>query len=192
MEQATFCMKKPFLIGKKVYLRALEPADLEGDYFQWLNDPEVTRFMESGLFPNSREKMERYLSLASNREENVILAIIDKKSDQHIGNVRLGPIHWIHRVSNFGIMIGNKKFWGKGYGAEATRLMAEYAFTRLNLNKINLGVVAEHQAAVEAYKRVGFKKEGLARSQFHDQGKYLDCLYMGLLRKEFESASKSR
>lgn len=178
-------MRHPFLVGKKLYLRALEAEDLEGDYFDWLNDKEVTRYMESGIFPNTREKMKSFLKLAQDPHENVIFAIVGKKTDKHIGNIRLGPISWVHRVSNFGIMIGDKKFWGKGYGSEATRLILRHGFERLNLHKVSLGVAADHKSAVASYKRVGFKVEGRAREQFCLDGKYHDCLYMGILRREF-------
>ena len=180
-------MKNPFLIGKKLYLRALETTDLDGEYFQWLNDEEVTRYMESGMFPNSKESMESFLKLAQNSHLNVVLAIMDKKTDKHIGNIRLGPINWIHRTSNFGIMIGNKKFWGKGYGTEATGLIIQYAFNRLNLQKINLGVVETQKAGVAAYQKAGFKIEGKARRNFYLNGKYLDSIYMGLLRDEYRN-----
>jgi len=54
------------------------------------------------------EEFYRNSALSSN---NVILAIVDIDSDAHIGNIKLGPINWISRISPLGIMIGNKEFW---------------------------------------------------------------------------------
>ena len=117
-----------------------------------------------------------------------MLAIVDKKSDFHIGNVKLGPIQWIHRRATFGIMIGDKKFWGMGLGQEATRLAIEYAFTRLNLLRIDLGVFAEHESAVRCYEKVGFKVEGRMRQDLFCNGEYKDRLWMGILRSEYRPA----
>ena len=174
----------PFLVGEKTYYRAIERRDLEGPYFQWLNDPEVTQYMMTGLFPNTMERMEHFLKEVGNFQQNVFLAVIDKATDKHIGNVKIGSIDWIHHRAEYGIMIGDKNFWGKGYCTEATRLMVQYAFEKLNLHRLELVVVADHAPSVASYERVGFKIEGRAREQFHSNGKYLDRLYMAILRRE--------
>ena len=86
-----------------------------------------------------------------------MFAIADAESHRHIGNVKLGPIDWVHRRAMFGIMIGEKEFWGKGAGEEVTRLMVEYGFYRLNLRRIGLVVFEEHRSAVRCYEKIGFK-----------------------------------
>ncbi|MGB9075190.1 MAG: GNAT family protein, partial [Terriglobales bacterium] len=110
----------------------------------------------------------------------------DRKSHRHVGNVKLGPINWVHRWATFGIMIGDKAFWGKGVGEEVTRLMVEYGFYRLNLHRIGLGVFEEHRPAVRCYQKVGFEIEGCLREQMCQDGKYKNCLSMGLLRSEYK------
>jgi [ribosomal protein S5]-alanine N-acetyltransferase len=183
----------PFAVGSLVLLRPLERSDLNERYLGWLNDPEVTRYTETGIFPSTAADLEKYYHDVSTSKSQVMLAIVDKKSGQHIGNVKLGPIHWIHRNATFGILIGEKKFWGRGVGLEATRLMVEYGFTRLNLHRIGLGVFADHEAAVRCYEKVGFKVEGRLREDLfqggpdggHYGGKYQDRLWMGLLRSEY-------
>jgi len=113
------------------------------------------------------------------------MAVIDKESGEHIGNVKLGPIQWVHRSAIFGIMIGEKSFWGRGVGREATRLTVEYGFERLNLNRIDLGVFAEHEAGVRCYQKLGFKVEGRLRQDLFQDGEYKDRLWMGLLRSDY-------
>jgi RimJ/RimL family protein N-acetyltransferase len=176
-----------FLMGAQVYLRPLERADINARYLGWLNDPEVTRYTETGVFPSTIDDLEKFWREVTRSHSQVILAISDRKSDQHIGNVKLGPIHWLHRHATLGIMVGEKRFWGKGAGLEATRLMVEYGFFRLNLRRIDLGVHAEHEAAVRCYEKVGFKVEGRMREDLFQNGKYKDRLWMGLLRSEYQS-----
>lgn len=178
-------MTEPFLIGKRIYLRALCEADLKGNYFQWLNDYEVTRYTESGRVPNTVAAMESYFRSVIQNPANVALAIVVKKDDVHIGNVKLGPINWIHRCAEFGILIGEKEFRGKGYGPEATAMCLEYAFCRLNLHKIILGVSSQHIHAIRSYQQVGFREEGrLSEAMFVD-GTYCDKILMGITSKQF-------
>jgi ribosomal-protein-alanine N-acetyltransferase len=177
-----------FIGGELVYLRPLGREDLSGPYFSWMNDPEVTCYMESGIFPTTADDLEKFFREVTGSRNQVMLAVADKKTHQHIGNVKLGPIDWVHRRTHFGILIGEKKFWGKGVGAEATRLIVEYAFRRLNLNRVDLGVYAEHGAAVRCYEGIGFKIEGRLRQDLFHHGEYKDRLWMGLLRSEYKPA----
>ena len=182
----------PFLAGVKVYLRPLEKADLNDNYLAWLSDPEVTRYLETGVFPTTRQDLEKFYESVTGSRSQVIFAIVDRKSNLHLGNVKLGPIDWIHRRAMLGILIGEKKFWGRGIGEEATRLMVDYAFRRLNLNRVTLGVVAEHESAVRCYEKVGFKVEGRGREDVFKDGQYKDRLWMGLLRSEYLGNLKGR
>lgn len=179
--------KSGFAEGALVVLRPLERADLNERYLSWLNDPEVTRYTETGIFPTTTEDLDNYYRSVTGSRNDTILAIVDKKSGQHVGNVKLGPIHWIHRCATFGILIGDKGSWGKGIGLEATRLTVEYGFYKLNLHRIDLGVFAEHEAAVRCYEKAGFKVEGRMREDLFQDGKYRDRLWMGLLRSEYKA-----
>jgi len=182
---------KPFLQGQKVYLRALESRDLEGPYLEWLHDPTVTRFMQAGLFPTPPDSLHHYVQNTAQASDAVMLAIVEKRTEDHIGNIKLSPIQWVHRRGEMGIMIGDKKYWGRGYGLNAVSLVLEYAFTRLNLNKITLGVEEGNKPAMKLYQRLGFKIEGLQRKQWFREGRYRDNVLMGLLRSEYKRVRKS-
>ena len=178
-------MHHPFITGEKLYLRGLEKSDLEGEYFDWLNDREVTKFLESGGFPNTLEKMEEFYRNTALSNNNAIFAIVDKETDRHIGNIKLGPVDWIGRIAPLGIMIGNKESWGKGHATEAIRLVLDYAFNRLNLHKVNTGIAAIHQASLQAFEKAGFETEGTAKSNFFFEGSYCDALYLGITKEDF-------
>ena len=184
--------KTSFAEGSLVLLRPLERADLNEQYLGWLNDPEVTRYTETGTFPTTAEDLENFYRSVTGSKNDVIFAIVDKKSGRHVGNVKLGPIHWLHRSAILGILIGEKEFWGKGIGLEATRLVVEYGFNRLNLHRIELGVFAEHKAAVRCYEKAGFKIEGHMRQDLFHDGEYKDRIWMGLLRSEYKPLGSNR
>ena len=141
-------MNHEFLTGQKLYLRGLEKADLAGSMFQWHNDAEVTRYMIAGAMPNTLAVLEAEFDQLTASPNDVVFAIVDQTTDAHIGNIGLYNIRWLVRAAELRIIIGEKSCWGKGYGLEATRLAVAYAFDRLNLNKVFLGVSAAHQAAL--------------------------------------------
>lgn len=179
-------MKSPFIIGSGVYLRPLEKSDLNDVYLGWLNDPEVNQFLDAGIFPYTRAELERYYDAVTSARDKVILAVVELESGLHIGNVKLDPINWINRHTGFGIMIGDKSKWGKGHGTEVTKLAVEYAFDRLNLNKVSLGVNPANKAALKTYQKLGFVTEGTRREEVFLNGKYADALWMSILRDEYQ------
>jgi len=178
-------MKACFIKGNKLYLRGLFKEDLRGNMFHWANDPEVTHYMYMGLRPNNLELMEEEYHQLIHSEKDVVFAIIDKKNDVHIGNAGLYAVNWVARCAEYRIVIGEKKYQNKGYGTEATKLVVRYAFDKLNLNKVFLGVNADNKAAVKAYKKAGFVQEGVLRQEIYRNGKYYDAICMSILRKEF-------
>jgi RimJ/RimL family protein N-acetyltransferase len=175
----------PFLVGEKVMLRPLEGADLEGPYLEWLNDYEVTRFLETGTAPVSRAALQRYVDTVTQARDVVMLAIVEKESGVHVGNVKLAGIHPLHRRADLGIMLGDKQRWGRGYGRETVALMLGYGFDRLNLNRIYLGVDVDNVAAVKIYEDLGFKIEGTQRQHLFRDGAYRDRHLMGILREDY-------
>jgi len=181
----------PYLKGKKVFLRPLSKSDLTETYANWLNDSEVNKYMDSSGFPSRIEDLYDYYNNVALSPKNIVLAIIVKETDEHIGNIRLGPINWISRISNFGIMIGDRSKWGKSYAKESILLILQHAFFRLNLNKVNLGVITENIAAVKLYEHLGFKIEGKAIQNSFIDGRYVDAYYMGILKNDFDKITQT-
>lgn len=178
-------MHYPFLIGRRIYLRGLQPDDLRGRYFQWLNDQEVTRWMQRGIFPNTPEAMEEYYRSVVNNPSHLVLAIALQDDDRHVGNIGLHNIHPVFRSAEIGILIGEKDVWGQGIATEAISLVVDHAFRRMNLNRLWAGAVAPNVASIGAFTRVGFVQEGVARQAYFCEGEYLDVIHMGLLRSEW-------
>jgi RimJ/RimL family protein N-acetyltransferase len=185
-------MCQPFLHGVHIYLRPLEAEDVPGRYQDWLNDYEVTRFLETGAFPTTVPALRAYVETVARSPENVMLGVIEKVTNTHVGNVKLGPIQALHRRADLGIMIGDRTRWGKGYGREAVALVVDYGFRRLNLNKITLGVYADHEAAVRLYQGLGFAIEGTLRQQLYRDGAYRDAYVMGILREDYLAGGPGR
>jgi len=174
-----------FICTSRLGLRRLEEQDITDGYLNWINDPDVTKFTDVGFFPQSRSDLLEFYESIKSSNDNLFLGIFWIGTGQHIGNVKLGPINWVHRYSSYSILIGDKDFWGKGICTEVTRAVCHHAFSALNLNRVHLGVVDKNEAAIRSYEKVGFTLEGKSRSYFFVDGEYHDNLNMALLKNEF-------
>ena len=134
--------------------------------------------------------MEAYHAAKIACPTDVMFMIVLQDDDRPIGTIKLGGIHWVHRHAEFGIMIGAKDLWGQGYGTDAGRLVLEYAFRRLNLHKVFLGVAADHESAIRSYARLGFREEGTSTEYMYVDGRYRDALFMGITREWFYEANE--
>ena len=96
------------------------------------------------------------------------------------------PKSWIALVvATLGIVIGEKEYWGKGYGTEAVKTMLRYAFHELGLNRVELETYSFNPRAQRCYERAGFRREGVRRGALYRDGKFHDIIIMGILREEF-------
>lgn len=180
-------MNIPVLVGERILLRPVSRQDATLEYVSWLNDPETTRYMESGRRQESIESITEYIARYENREDVRFMAIVLKDRSRHVGNLKLEPINWTHRNAVLGIMIGDPRVRGKGIGTEAILLMLRYAFDDLKLHRISLGVTADNRPAIKCYQEVGFKEEGRCREAILRETGYIDSLCMAILADEFHA-----
>jgi [ribosomal protein S5]-alanine N-acetyltransferase len=176
-------MKNPFLIGDAIYLRPIEREDA-GTCMAWLNDPEVARTLMRHL-PLNRIAEEQWIEKACRDEPMAPLCIMVKETDRHIGLVGLHQFHNEDRHACFGLTIGEKDEWGRGYGTEATRLIVKFAFDTLNLNRVWLQVYEYNARGIRTYEKAGFRREGVLRQDHYRDGRYWDTILMGILREEW-------
>jgi RimJ/RimL family protein N-acetyltransferase len=186
MELRSEDLRQAYLTGDRVLLRGAGPEDAE-TCAPWFNDSEVIRYLNAGSRPNLIETSREFLAQAAQSSTDVVFAIIERESRRHIGNTALHRIDSVRRSAVFGIVIGVPEYWGKGYGTEATRLVVDYAFRRLNLHRVELEVAAAHAIARRAYERVGFQIEGTRRDAMFVDGAYADALVMAVLRPDWEA-----
>jgi len=88
-----------------------------------------------------------------------------------------------------GIGIGERDYWGKGYGTDAMRVILRYAFNELNLHRVSLALHEYNTRAYRSYEKAGFRSEGCVKQDQIREGKRTDTLFMGILRSEWKDAS---
>jgi RimJ/RimL family protein N-acetyltransferase len=184
-------IRHAYLLGERVYLRGATPDDAEV-CASWFNDEEVNRYLLTGRRPNTVEQSRKFLQRAMFSKRDIVFAIVERESGRHIGNAGLHRIDPIFRSAVFGLVIGVRECWRRGYGTEVTRLVTDYAFARLNLHRVGLEVAADNPLARRVYERAGYRMEGARREAFYVNGRYLDSVMMSILRQEWEAAREER
>lgn len=180
-------MRDPFLVGEHIYLRSIGEADLNAAYREWFNDEEVCRYNSHHRFPNYDEDMRAYYEFVIKSKKNLVLAICDKETEAHVGNVALENIDPIDRSAEFAILIGDRAWWGRGIGKEAIRLIIRHGFEQLGLERIYCGTSEDNIGMQKLALSAGFKEEGRARKALFKNGSFKDILNYGLLKDEFKA-----
>jgi len=178
-------MESLFFSFDKFYLRGIKLEDYTDGLFNWANNQEVTHYMVTGLKPSIKENFAKLYSDIINNPTEVVFTIVDKESDKAIGLVGLYRMDLQVRSAEFRIIIGDKKFWGKGIGTLCAKTIVDYAFRNLNLNKVWLGVNEENIGAYKSYLKAGFVEEGKLRQEIYRNNKYYDAIRMSFLRSEW-------
>jgi RimJ/RimL family protein N-acetyltransferase len=171
-----------FLTTRRLLLRGLRPEDQSEEYLGWLNDADVLRYRGPKAFPCSPEDARAYLGSAAARGD-LVLAIRLRDGGQHIGNIALNPIAWVHRSAALSIMIGVKAYWGHGYGTEAIYAVSRHAFANMGLAR--LWAESPNPAFNRAVRSLGWTHEGTKRQAFLLDGELVDVECFGLLKAEW-------
>lgn len=176
-------MKIPILKSERLILKPLNLDFLSQDYVDWLNDKDVNKYLESGGDYNINKLKDYLINIEKN---NICSWAITLKNGKHIGNIKIDPINLNHYNAEYGIMMGDKNEWGKGYAKEVSNLVIDYCFKTLKLRKITLGVIEKNERAINLYLSLKFKVEGKLIDQVKNNGIYCNVLRMAIFNDKFK------
>lgn len=172
---------KQFLIGERIYLRAVEESDYEKT-IEWLNSQQTTRYMQRGIYPETIVGCKEYNG-QTRAKGGLNLAICLK--DKHIGNIALTNVHPNFRSADISIIIGETSAQGNGFATGAIRLVIAHAFGRMNLNRLEAGMVKDNTPCTKAFTSAGFKQEGILRQAYYCEGRYQDVIVLSIIKNEW-------
>ena len=162
----------------------LEKFKIKSNYMGWFGDQEVTKYNSHGLFPQSKSEYERFFKkLDSN--ELICLAIVDRIKNIHVGNVSLQCINWFTRSGELAIVIGEKDYWGLGWGTIALRCLMYHGFMKLNLWRQWSGTALTNIGMIKVFDKLGMEREGTFRDATFLHGKYVDVVNHAVLFDEW-------
>lgn len=178
------------LCGELIRLTNEDPETVAKLELRWQRDTEFHRLADDDPAElRSEKKIKEWMEKRASDDDphRFSFSIRTLKEDRLIGFISLYlPV--VHGCDAWaGIGIGDREFWGRGYGTDAMRVILRYAFTELNLHRVSLALHAYNQRALRSYEKVGFQMEGRVRGEGLREGQRIDALYMGILRSEWES-----
>lgn len=148
----------------EIILRPLREDDFTDRYLAWFRDPDVTRFLDASDI--TRADAVSHLRQGQDGEKWRLYAICRNDNGSHIGNLKLGPIHWRHGYSDLVTVIGDRPSWGRGYARASIRKGIDIAFNELNLRKLSASIDLLNVASIKAYTAAGFSIEARLADQF--------------------------
>jgi len=174
--------------GELVRITAEEPEARARAEIRWQRDTEFHRLADGDAARiTSEKKIKEWFEKQAEqgfKPERYPFSVRTLDEDKYIGFFGLW-VDLIHKEAWVGIGIGEREFWGKGYGTDMMKLCLQYAFTELCVARVSLGLHQYNPRALRSYEKCGFRLEGRTRGDIQREGKRTDTLWMGILREEW-------
>lgn len=181
------CKRK--LSGGVCTLRQVEMTDCTLAYVDWLNDPEVNKYLETKWVVQDIGTIKEFVETQIEAPDSILFAILNPLG-AHIGNIKIGPIHRHYKHADVSYFIGDKTEWNHGIATEAIRLACEYGFEELGLHRMEAGTYQNAVGSQRALEKNGFIKEAVLRKQCLFHNEWIDVYRYGLLSVDFKGESQ--
>lgn len=178
--------------GELVRLVPLEMDRHFENAMTWINDPEVTENVLIGDFPLGRLEEQSYFEKHSKGSRDDVAFAIETLDGKHIGFSGIHNIGWQHRRATTGTIIGDREEWGKGYGTDAARVRAHYAFEVLNLRMLLSECLARNERSFRMQLAAGYKQCGYVPAKYWKRGAYQDTIITYIDRESWEESLARR
>lgn len=180
-------MNNDIFCGKLVRLSAENPETYAEHFSRWWHDSEYGRLLDLApgqLFSPKRTKEWLEKELEKDPPQMWMFGIRTLEDDKLIGFVDLSGVT-PHGDTFVGIGIGERAYWGKGYGTDAMKLVLRFAFAELGLHRVSLDVFDYNPRGIKSYEKAGFQLEGRVREMILRDGQRADVFFMGVLREDW-------
>jgi diamine N-acetyltransferase len=151
------------LKGKHIYLRALEPEDL--DFVFEIENNENIWEISNTIAPFSKYVIKRYLENAHKDifETKQLRLVISDNKENPLGLIDLYDFDFINKRAGIGIIIKDAKNRHKGFGLESLQILVKYSFEKLYLHQLYCNISEENNASIKLFEKVGFTQVGLKK-----------------------------
>ena len=164
-------MINPYIVGKHVYLRHPTEEDAMGKWYEWFSEEEITKYLVDRYWPNCIENQLEFYRAIVGDKKNLVLSIVSKSDDVHIGVLSLSNINWVHRYADVVMVFGDKDYKKMPYTLEAHMLQHKVAFMRLNLLNLRSSNAVSNKGAFAMQRAFKYKKVGIYKNLLFIDGK---------------------
>ena len=156
------------IVKNNITLKVLKPSMVDERYVNWLNDQQINQYLESRWHaPHFFKDVCDYVEKIYQSKDSLLFGIY-YNGNEHVGNIKIGPIDFFNATAYIGYFIGEKRYWGKGLATDAINACCEFGFEELKLAKINAGVIDGNIGSDKVLLKCGFVLEGLLMSMIFD------------------------
>ncbi len=175
-------IKSP-LKGDRLSLTALAPRDIEAVAPFFADTEALYYYLPDLLLPRTHAQLQAMLDEWNDGKRNFVFAC--RYQEETIGLVTLSDLDAAMGNAEAGIMLAGRAWQGRGFAAEAMRLLLGYAFGELGLHRVYARVAAENTPSLSLFRRLGFQEEGRLREAMRRGGRFVDLILFGLLEGEY-------
>lgn len=178
-------MDKFILEGRQYYITPLLQSHVTSTYVNWLNDEETTRFLEARHQRWDQMNLEAYVQSFESCDSKYLFGIFTRDSHLHIGNTAITDVNRFHGTFTFGVLIGDKAYWGKQAAREACILAVQFGFEQLNLRKAFGGAYSNQLASRMVLRNLGFSEEARIKEKYRFGEKLVDHIIYTMTDAQF-------
>jgi len=159
----------------RLRIRPFLSTDINLTYLSWLNDQEVTRFSNQRFIDHSHETSMAYLETFSGTP-NSFLLLEDSLHSKPIGTATIYR-SLQHGTADIGLLIGERSYWGNGYGKEAWIAILNHLSSDISIRKVTGGTLRPNNAMIRIMQQSGMVPDGTRIAHELIDGFPVDLLY---------------
>jgi len=154
----------------------------------WWNDPEVRRLFDIHFVNQTFADAEKWFSKSETGEgeqmpRSFVIEVDSKGKWLPVGTAEFYSERPSHKTVEFGFLIGDKNWWGKGIGTETAKRITKYGFEELGFHRIGAVSAAYNVRSMNALQKAGFQIEGIRKSYVLRDGQYHDQTLMSVVKE---------
>ena len=182
--------ESPTIETERLRIIPFSEQHLTARYVGWLNDPDVVRYSDQRFRKHTVASCSEYWQSFAGAP-NYFWAIVAREPELgHIGTMN-AYVDTIHSVADLGILIGERRVWGRGYGSEAWVGVCDYLLDEGGIRKVTAGTLSVNTAMLGVMRRAGMVEDGRRRRHSLFEGREVDAIHVALFRKDREHADES-
>lgn len=179
--------EKTRMDGERIYIRGLQEKDIDDLYVSYYQHQDLIKYMYQTPRKIDRSHLLTELKNGIDTAQYHMYGVFDKTNDLCIGNIRVGHMTPVHKISDLAIFIGNPTYLGKGFAQEAIALGNKLCFEKYDFRKLHGGMFEANMASVKAYLKTGWVIEGRLRGQYWVDGKAMDRICVACFNPRYFS-----
>ena len=177
------------LNSKYLILEKISTKHIDKGWLTWVNDIDNLKMLNSTPNKYTKKDLIKYLKDIKIKKD-LMFAVRIKENKEYIGNIKINHIDYFNKNCGYGLLLGEKKYKGKGYGSMMLYKICEYAFDKLKMNKIFSPVFIDNYDSLNSHLKFGMTISGNFKSHFKKNKKFKDVYYFELTKKKFKEIKK--